>query len=82
MRGEIIMALTPQQVAQKVAEIGNTLRQPEEIEVFQREIDKIVEHIKLEDAVADALAEFAIIKAENKTYDLSKLLLVALGEGH
>lgn len=76
------MALTSQQLAQKVAEIGNTLRQPEEIEVFEREIDKIVEHIKLEDTVAKSLEEFAVIKAENKAYDLSKLLLTALGEGH
>ena len=76
------MALTSQQVALKVAEIGNTLSQPEEVEVFQREIDKIVEHIKLEDDVAEALAEFAIIKAENKAYDLSKLLLVTLNERH
>lgn len=76
------MALTSQQVALKVAEIGNTLSQPEEVEAFQREIDKIVEHIKLEDDVAEALAEFAIIKAENKAYDLSKLLLVTLNERH
>lgn len=76
------MALSPQQLALKVAEIGNTLRQPEEIEVFQREIDKIVEHIKLEDDVAEALAEFSVIKSENKAYDLSKLLLVALNEGY
>lgn len=73
--------LTKEQIADKVASISNLLSCTDEQEAFETHIVDIVDHIELQDQIADNLEYFVAIKDKNRESNLSKLLLAYLQVG-